>query len=87
MCVFVGVVEKYSALEKLSCAAADIEPWRTHALVERAETSLLKVCDADADAGDITPLQVATVSVNLCSAYRLLSDTERRFSGSYATMP
>lgn len=54
--------------------------WRTHALVERAEASLLKVRDADAgtgaggQAGDITPLQAATVSVNPCSAYRLLRD-------------
>lgn len=50
--------------------------WRTHALVEGAEAALFKVRDADAsaDAGDITPLQAATVSVNPSSAYRLLKD-------------
>ncbi|RKU40789.1 mitochondrial 2-enoyl thioester reductase [Coniochaeta pulveracea] len=44
--------------------------WRTHALVEDADKALLKVSDK----GGLTPLQVATVSVNPCSAYRMLKD-------------
>lgn len=43
--------------------------WRTHALVENAEQALIKV-----DKTGLTPEQVATVSVNPCSAYRMLKD-------------
>jgi trans-2-enoyl-CoA reductase len=57
--------------------------FRTHALVEDAARKLLKV-----DGGGLTPVQVATVSVNPCSAYRMLRDyvdlvgeSVRRFSG------
>ncbi|KAK3695038.1 alcohol dehydrogenase-like protein [Podospora appendiculata] len=47
--------------------------FRTHALVDNATKSLLRVCDAASRAG-LTPAQVATVSVNPCSAYRMLRD-------------
>ncbi|KAK7734730.1 mitochondrial 2-enoyl thioester reductase [Cytospora paraplurivora] len=43
--------------------------WRTHALVDNAEQALLRV-----DRAGLTPLQVATVSVNPSSAYRMLKD-------------
>ncbi|KAJ9155151.1 hypothetical protein NKR23_g1980 [Pleurostoma richardsiae] len=43
--------------------------WRTHAVVEDADAALLRV-----DREGLTPLQVATVSVNPCSAYRMLRD-------------
>ncbi len=43
--------------------------WRTHALVEDADASLLRV-----DRQGLTPVQAATVTVNPCSAYRLLRD-------------
>ncbi|ROW13602.1 hypothetical protein VPNG_04553 [Cytospora leucostoma] len=43
--------------------------WRTHALVDNAEQALLRV-----DRAGLTPLQVATVSVNPSSAYRMLRD-------------
>ncbi|KAK4200318.1 putative mitochondrial trans-2-enoyl-CoA reductase [Triangularia verruculosa] len=42
---------------------------RTHALVEEAEGKLMKV-----DKTGLTPVQVATVSVNPCTAYRMLKD-------------
>lgn len=44
--------------------------WRTHALAE--ETDLLKISDKEG----LTPLQVGTVSVNPCTAYRMLRDFE-----------
>lgn len=43
--------------------------WRTHALVENADRALLKV-----DKTGLTPTQIATVSVNPSSAYRMLRD-------------
>lgn len=43
--------------------------WRTHALVGDAERALLRV-----DRAGLTPVQVATVSVNPSSAYRMLRD-------------
>lgn len=46
---------------------------RTHALVEDAEKKLFKVGGEKGKEG-LTPLQVATVSVNPCSAYRMLRD-------------
>ncbi|KUI54130.1 putative trans-2-enoyl-CoA reductase, mitochondrial [Cytospora mali] len=50
-------------------AATGFGTWRTHALVDNAEQSLLKV-----DRSGLNPVQVATVSVNPCSAYRMLKD-------------
>ncbi|KAK3337452.1 hypothetical protein B0T19DRAFT_412648 [Cercophora scortea] len=47
--------------------------FRTHALVENATKSLLRVC-TPSTRGNLTPAQVATVSVNPCSAYRMLRD-------------
>ncbi|CCC07769.1 hypothetical protein SMACR_01336 [Sordaria macrospora] len=46
---------------------------RTHALVEDAEKKLFKVGGEKGKEG-LTPLQVATVSVNPCSGYRMLRD-------------
>ncbi|KAK3497562.1 uncharacterized protein B0T23DRAFT_86828 [Neurospora hispaniola] len=46
---------------------------RTHALVEDADKKLMKV-GGDKGKEGLTPLQVATVSVNPCSAYRMLKD-------------
>ncbi|KAK3943138.1 NONE-like protein [Diplogelasinospora grovesii] len=43
--------------------------FRTHALVRDADKKLWKI-----DHGDLTPIQVAQVSVNPCSAYRMLKD-------------
>lgn len=51
-------------------AATGFGTWRTHALVEHADDALLPV----ADRAGLTPAQVATVSVNPCSAYRMLRD-------------
>ena len=45
--------------------------WRTHALVEDADRSLIRVADAT---DGLSPLAAATVSVNPCSAYRMLRD-------------
>jgi trans-2-enoyl-CoA reductase len=50
-------------------ASTGFGAWRTHVLVEHAEKELIKV-----DREGLTPLQVATVSVNPCSAYRMLRD-------------
>lgn len=50
-------------------AATGFGTWRTHALIENAEQALIKV-----DKTGLTPAQVATVSVNPCSAYRMLKD-------------
>ncbi len=50
-------------------ASTGFGSWRTHALVEDADARLLRV-----DRDGLTPMQVATVSVNPCSAYRLLRD-------------
>ncbi|KAL2260812.1 hypothetical protein VTK26DRAFT_5072 [Humicola hyalothermophila] len=47
--------------------------WRTHALVEDAERKLFRVGGEKGKEG-LTPAQVATVSVNPCSAYRMLKD-------------
>ncbi|KAI1329970.1 hypothetical protein F5Y16DRAFT_364566 [Xylariaceae sp. FL0255] len=43
--------------------------WRTHAVVENADTQLIKI-----DKTSLTPTQVATAFVNPCSAYRMLRD-------------
>lgn len=50
-------------------AATGFGTWRTHALVDNADAALLKV-----DRTGLSPTQVATVSVNPCSAYRMLKD-------------
>ncbi|KAJ0123049.1 trans-2-enoyl-CoA reductase [Diaporthe amygdali] len=50
-------------------ASTGFGTWRTHALVENADAALLKV-----DKTGLDPIQVATVSVNPCSAYRMLRD-------------
>lgn len=50
-------------------AATGFGTWRTHALVADADRALLRV-----DKNGLTPAQVATVSVNPCSAYRMLKD-------------
>lgn len=47
--------------------------WRTHVLVEDAEKRLFRVGGEKGREG-LTPAQVATVSVNPCSAYRMLKD-------------
>lgn len=51
-------------------ASTGFGTWRTHALVDNADASLLKIDDKTG----LTPTQVATVSVNPCSAYRMLKD-------------
>lgn len=48
--------------------------FRTHALVEHADRALFNVASGDEAKNSLTPLQVATVSVNPCSAYRMLRD-------------
>ncbi|OAA48580.1 Alcohol dehydrogenase superfamily, zinc-type [Metarhizium rileyi] len=48
-------------------AAPQIGTWRTHAVFEA--NHLLKI-----DKKDLTPTQVATVSINPCTAYRILRD-------------
>ncbi|KAK9443144.1 Enoyl-[acyl-carrier-protein] reductase [Metarhizium brunneum] len=48
-------------------AAQQIGTWRTHAVFEAGD--LLKV-----DRENLTPTQVATVSINPCTAYRILRD-------------
>ncbi|ROV95394.1 hypothetical protein VMCG_08511 [Cytospora schulzeri] len=55
-------------------ASTGFGTWRTHALVEDAEKNLLKVDKSGSSAGTLSPVQVATVSVNPCSAYRMLKD-------------
>lgn len=50
-------------------ASTGFGTWRTHALVEHADQALLRV-----DRSGLTPTQVATVSVNPSSAYRMLRD-------------
>ncbi|KAF3768683.1 NAD(P)-binding protein [Cryphonectria parasitica EP155] len=50
-------------------AATGFGTWRTHAQVDDADTTLLRV-----DRAGLNPTQVATVSVNPCSAYRMLRD-------------
>lgn len=51
-------------------AATGFGAWRTHALVEDADAALLRVDDRRG----LSEVQVATVSVNPCSAYRMLRD-------------
>jgi trans-2-enoyl-CoA reductase len=60
-------------------AGSGFGTWRTHALVEQADQALFKVAgegEAEKERGRaaLTPVQVATVSVNPCSAYRMLRD-------------
>lgn len=51
-------------------ASTGFGTWRTHVLVEKdPERELIKI-----DKEGLSPLQVATVSVNPCSAYRMLRD-------------
>ena len=50
-------------------AASAWGTWRTHALVDDADTRLLRI-----DRAGLTPAQAATVAVNPCSAWRLLRD-------------
>ncbi|KAM7186490.1 alcohol dehydrogenase [Naviculisporaceae sp. PSN 640] len=47
--------------------------FRTHAVVENADKALFKIGGEKGHQG-LTPVQVATVSVNPCSAYRMLKD-------------
>ncbi|KAM7211132.1 NONE-like protein [Rhypophila decipiens] len=47
--------------------------FRTHAVVENADKALFKIGGEKGITG-LTPVQVATVSVNPCSAYRMLRD-------------
>lgn len=51
-------------------ASTGFGTWRTHALVDDAEKELLKVGEKEG----LSAVQVATVSVNPCSAYRMLRD-------------
>lgn len=51
--------------------------WRTHALAE--ENQVLKIQDQS----DLTPIQVGTVSVNPCTAYRMLKDFEDLKEGDW----
>lgn len=69
----VAVGSSVSALRKgdwVVPAATGFGAWRTHALVEDAERALIKIEGREG----LSPLQVATVSVNPCSAYRMLRD-------------
>ncbi|KAL2161326.1 hypothetical protein VTH06DRAFT_8547 [Thermothelomyces fergusii] len=54
-------------------AAAGFGTFRTHALVEDAEHALIRV-GGDRGTAGLSARQVATVSVNPCSAYRMLRD-------------
>jgi len=51
--------------------------WRTHALAE--ESNVLKIENKDG----LTPIQVGTVSVNPCTAYRMLRDFEKLEQGDW----
>ena len=51
--------------------------WRTHALAE--EENVLKIEDNEG----LTPIQVGTVSVNPCTAYRMLKDFEVMEEGDW----
>jgi trans-2-enoyl-CoA reductase len=51
--------------------------WRTHALAE--EDNVLKIENKDG----LTPIQVGTVSVNPCTAYRMLKDFETLEGGDW----
>jgi trans-2-enoyl-CoA reductase len=51
--------------------------WRTHALA--SEDNILKIENKDS----LTPIQVGTVSVNPCTAYRMLKDFERMEEGDW----
>jgi len=53
-------------------ASTGMGTWRTHALVDNADGALMRVPEGEGAA--LTPLQVATVSVNPCSAHRMLRD-------------
>lgn len=53
-------------------ASTGMGTWRTHALVESADASLIRI--PDGEEGTLTPVQAATVSVNPCSAHRMLRD-------------
>ncbi|EJT70744.1 trans-2-enoyl-CoA reductase [Gaeumannomyces tritici R3-111a-1] len=53
-------------------ASTGLGTWRTHALVDNADAALIRVPEGDGAA--LTPLQAATVSVNPCSAARMLRD-------------
>ncbi|KAL2149865.1 hypothetical protein VTH82DRAFT_7541 [Thermothelomyces myriococcoides] len=54
-------------------ASSGFGTFRTHALVENAERALFRIGGDKGTAG-LTAKQVATVSVNPCSAYRMLKD-------------
>ncbi|KAL2062367.1 hypothetical protein VTL71DRAFT_6633 [Oculimacula yallundae] len=51
--------------------------WRTHALA--SESAVLKIDNKDG----LTPIQVGTVSVNPCTAYRMLKDFETLEEGDW----
>lgn len=51
--------------------------WRTHALAE--ESNVLKIENKEG----LTPIQVGTVSVNPCTAYRMLKDFEELKEGEW----
>ena len=51
--------------------------WRTHALAE--EKNVLKIEDKEG----LTPIQAGTVSVNPCTAYRMLKDFETMAEGEW----
>jgi mitochondrial enoyl-[acyl-carrier protein] reductase / trans-2-enoyl-CoA reductase len=51
--------------------------WRTHALAE--EKNILKIENTQG----LTPIQVGTVSVNPCTAYRMLKDFEQLEEGDW----
>lgn len=51
--------------------------WRTHALAE--ESNILKIENKDG----LNPIQVGTVSVNPCTAYRMLKDFESLGEGDW----
>jgi trans-2-enoyl-CoA reductase len=51
--------------------------WRTHALAE--ESNVLKIDNKDG----LTPIQAGTVSVNPCTAYRMLRDFEQLREGEW----
>ncbi len=58
--------------------------FRTHAVALNADKSLFRI-GGDAGTQGLTPVQVATVSVNPCSAYRMLRDYVDLISQSVAS--
>ncbi|CAL3971057.1 unnamed protein product [Diplocarpon coronariae] len=63
-------IKSVSKGDWVTMASTGFGTWRTHALAD--ESAVIKIENKDG----LTPLQVGTVSVNPCTAYRMLKDFE-----------